>query len=100
MGTLIGRLMDARDVRAARGVIMVINRGRIAEVNQFMLRLMYRKTRFSNLCESSIDEQLDPCDVAAVFRCEEYDGFGDVVGSSKSPERNAGQEHFPCFRAR
>jgi len=53
-----------------------------------------------NLCESAIDEELDSCDEAAVFRSDEYDGFGDLAWSSEAAKRNAGlRGPIICWRS-
>jgi hypothetical protein len=51
-----------------------------------------RDLRTDTKFESSIDEQLDSCDEAAVLRCEEYNGFGDPIGSSEPAEAEWGSK--------
>ena len=52
-----------------------------------------------HLRESTIYEQLDSCDVAAVVGCEKHGGFSSLIGRSEPSERNALGDHLSAFLA-
>ena len=52
-----------------------------------------------HLRESTIHEQFDSRDVAAVVRRQKHDGFGSLIGRSEPSERNAFGDHLFAFLA-
>ena len=52
-----------------------------------------------HLRESTIHEQFDSRDVAAIVGCEKHDGFSSLIGRSEPSERNALGDHLFAFLA-
>ena len=52
-----------------------------------------------HLRESTIYEQFDSRDVAAIVGCEKHDGFRSLIGRSEPSERNAVGDHLSAFLA-
>ncbi len=52
-----------------------------------------------HLRESTIHEQFDSRDVAAVVRRQKHHGFGSLIGRSEPSERNALGDHLFAFLA-
>jgi hypothetical protein len=52
-----------------------------------------------HLRESTIHEQFDSSDVAAIVGCEKHDGFGSLIERSESSDRNTLGDHLLAFLA-
>ena len=52
-----------------------------------------------HLRESTIHEQFDSRDVAAIVGCEKHDGFSSLIGRSEPSERNGLGDHSFAFLA-
>jgi len=50
-----------------------------------------------HLRESTIHEQFDSRNVAAIVGCEKHDGFSSLIGRSEPSERNALGDHLFAF---
>src|SRR4026208_1695105 len=71
--------------------------GALTEVDRYCTSA--RRPMTLHLRESTIHEQFDSRDVAAIVGCEKHDRFSRLIGRSQPSERNALGDHLLAFLA-